>query len=1067
MEHMDCTSLSSGQASWRSGLEVHQSKGSTDEGAGSLAGLHEARKRHQGQFWTPLSVVSMLWRIAQEAFESQADRKITLLDNSMGSGRMWHFATADRFALAGCDVDAELVAKVQETAEAAGFTVDLHARGMEEVAPRGFDVALVNPPFSLSLQNPALKKYPCTTWGKFGPDTSAQSDEYAVCQALEAAAVVLAVVPSGLAADVVAGGLIGEQRQRLRAVLSLGKTAFSGEGAEVETSVLVFGRDKGEYIGRISVDHEDAGRLPKLGLSLQGVGAARMGPRYVEDSEPKVTLPVTGDASVRVTHSGRKIHLKFRCGLAQARVLNGVYRDRIVSTEHVTLPAGVKYAGQGLLDVESLLIHDDPEAELDRLAEVINKSGGRAVIESGLRNYVRRRARRKARELQPFGHWVYSKEFSESVEGVAVKNVPMAPKSWTSPVVKAGQTAMLHGCDEGWRLSWSGHERRFSDQDARALFQMPAISEGWVEVHKPLQEAFPAMARQLEVEAKRMGLDKMLWSFQFKDLIEVSMKPRGAVVGWRQGLGKARLAAALIMLRRVKHGLCVMPAYLVREFGKRLESAGIPDDQWQIITSPEHVKCLRLINVISYERLRMSLKREQVEEVSERDPAEGDADGESKPAEKRRRIARGKTYAKALRHRIGLVVNDEGEVLANRKSDRSRAVAQVAAGVGIVSTGTPCPNYPRDLLPIGAYCAGDGTPAQPFGINHPMLETGNSRSMEFSERGIEAFGNRHVVTEWVTNVFKDTLSEGAKREVPKIAGLSQYREWVSRFVKRRVHREPEVEACVKIEDPIIETVTEEWDEEHLAHYIKVADEFVQWYENHRKDKKATPLQLLLARIGAVEGACNIPQRNGVNQRIWTGGVTSKQRAVVREAVGMVRNGHKVVCFAHSPRMLDILQKSIEEQGVETVMFNGEVPSKRRHDDLDLRFREGSAGVLLASYGCAQAGLDLYQADRAILASRDWAARTEDQAIRRLLRPQQQKEVVVRRVHLRGSIDEYQDQLCKWKETAAASGIDWGEPMPDDVEFQHLDTLLGMFIEDLAGLRGMKGHELRDALKEAA
>jgi hypothetical protein len=1014
-----------------------------------------------------MRVVSMLWEIAQEAFESQLERRITLLDNSMGSARMWHYATPDRFALAGCDVDADLVGKVQECAEAAGFTVDLHTRGMEEVAPRGFDVALINPPFSLSLQNPALKRYPCTTWGKFGPNTSAQSDEYALCQALGAADVVLAVVPSSLASDVVAGGVVGEQRQRLRVALNLGKAAFSGEGAEVETSVLVFGREKGEYLGRVSVGDEGVGCLPRLGLSLQASGAARMGPRYVEDSEPKVTLPITGNKTVRVTHSGRKIHLIFGCGLTQAKVLNGVYRERIVSTEHVTRPKGVKYAGQGLLDVESLLIHEDPEAELNRLVEVINRSGGEACVDTGLLNYVRKRARRKAREMQPFGHWVYSQEFSESVEGVAVKNVAMAPKSWTSPVIKAGQSVMLHGCEEGWRLNWSGHERKFMDQDARALFQMPAISEGWVEVHKPMQQAFPAMARQLESEAKRMGLDQMLWSFQFKDLIEISMKPRGAVVGWRQGLGKARLAAALIMLRRVKHGLCVMPAYLVREFGKRLESAGIPEDQWQIITCAEQVKNLRLINVISYERLRMKLKRERAEDLSDGD-AEGEIEGgEEKEVKNKKRRTPGKTYAKALRHRIGLVVNDEGEVLANRNSDRSRAVAQVAAGVGIVSTGTPCPNYPRDLLPIGAYCSGDGTPAQPFGINHPMLETGNSRSMEFSQRGVEAFGERHVITQWVTNQFKETLTEGAKREVPKIGALNEYRKWVSRFVKRRVHREPEVEACVKIEDPTIQTLTEEWDEEHLAHYIKVADDFARWYENHRKDKKATPLQLLLARIGAVEGACNIPQRNGVNQRIWRGGVTSKQRAIVREAVGMVRDGHKVVCFAHSPKMLAVLQNGMEEQGVETVMFNGEVPSKRRHDDLDLRFRAGSAGVLLASYGCAQAGLDLYQADRAILASRDWAARTEDQAIRRLLRPQQQKEVVVTRIHLKGAIDEYQDQLCRWKETAAASGIDWGEPMPDDVEFQHLDTLLGTFIEDLAALRGMKGQELRDALKEAA
>jgi hypothetical protein len=50
-----------------------------------------------------------------------------------------------------------------------------------------------------------------------------------------------------------------------------------------------------------------------------------------------------------------------------------------------------------------------------------------------------------------------------------------------------------------------------------------------------------------------------------------------------------------------------------------------------------------------------------------------------------------------------------------------------------------------------------------------------------------------------------------------------------------------------------------------------------------------------------------------------------------------------------------------------------------------------------------------------------------------------------------------------KRDATNAGLDWGTPTLDDVEFLHLDTLLGRFVEDLAWLMGCRTHEVRDRL----
>lgn len=1079
---------------WRTALEEIRSLGSQDPGATSLAGLHAARQRHNAQFFTPLPLVRLAWRIAQQAFSTVGEhRRIWLLDNSVGSGRFFHYATPDRFGLGGFDLHKDVVEQVQAAAEQAGFKTDLRVSPMEAARPANFHVALANPPFSIRLESPAMEAFACTTWGRYGAGTSAQSDEYAVAQALRAASVVIAVVPASLATAAVDRGndLFGAAACRLRAVFRLPRSAFQEEGAEVETCMLVFGQDEGEFVGVFSVRDPDAFEVPDLRLALEREpGKAVVRVTGMDSSAPAITMPVTGNTLVRVCHSGRKIHLKFACGLVQAKVLNSVYRERVASTKDHKLPRGVRYSGQGLLDVQNIVATENPCGTLDRLASIVNAAGGSAQVDLGLRRYVAKLARRKALNEAPFGHWVFMDHHDAVIRARALKTVALDPKSWSSPVIKTGEEAELARDGATWRVTKGGTTRVLPQDEAQRLFEMPAASEGWVEVHPPLQRSFPALARDLEAKARKAGLDSFLnWSYQFSDLVEVAMRPRGAVVAWLQGLGKARLSAALPLLLNVRHALVVMPAFLLSEYEKRLVSAGLDPSLWQVITSPDQLSALRRINIISYERLRMPVRPQrwfvEAGEGRERIPVsdgrwvqfdpEGRltpvdlAEGQTPPpgALKPQRVKDTLTYAKRLRHRIGMTVNDEGEVLSHWQSQQSRAIWQVAAGRCYVTTGTPIPNYPRDMLPIAAYAMGEAVPGQEYGLRQPLLQAANVNSMEFAERGIEAFADRHVVTEWVTQEFSETLSEGAKREVPRINNVEQYRDWTSRFVKRRVHREPEVEACVHIPDPVLRTIDVDWTPEHMAYYLRTADEFAEWYRKTTPQDRMSNFAVLLARIGAVEGACNIPQRTPRKGEVWRGGMTSKQERVVSLACEEASAGHKVVVFATSPRTLEVLERAFGCSGVETVMFHGELDREKRNRELDTRFREGDARVLLASKGCMRSGFDLYVADRVILADRSWSHRIEDQAIRRLLRPQQKNEVIAYRLHLKGAIDVYQDQMVLFKGAAASCGLDYGAPIPADVPFLHLDTMLGRFVEELAQLHGMQMYEFREILKKAA
>jgi SNF2 family DNA or RNA helicase len=348
---------------------------------------------------------------------------------------------------------------------------------------------------------------------------------------------------------------------------------------------------------------------------------------------------------------------------------------------------------------------------------------------------------------------------------------------------------------------------------------------------------------------------------------------------------------------------------LIEEMLSEIALLPISPDEVKVIGSSGDLADLKRINLISYERLRMPVDRAGSKRV---------------------------TYAHRLRRRIGLLVADEGERLANPTSDQSQALWELSARRRFVLTGSPIPNYPRDAFGLIAFTGGDGTESQRYGYRVGYLEPNWIKSVEYATRGVDRFRDDFVVLEWVTWQFAESLQEGAKREVPKIGNLHGYRAMLAPHIKRRLVAEPEVAKYIQIDPPEFEVNTVQWDREHLAVYLRAADEFADWYRQSRSDTKACNLVTILARIRAVHFAANYPQfgMEGVSGVL---GLTSKQRAVVERMKAIAQEGKQAIVFAENPGVLDLIARELGADGVETVRFHGGIPIKKRVADKDKRF----------------------------------------------------------------------------------------------------------------------------------
>lgn len=1037
------------QPSWYDTLRSIQSLGSTAARPGSLAGLHAARQVHAGQFFTPDAIVALLWRIALPAMDralaAEPRGRIALFDNSVGSGRMFQFADPDRHLLSGCDPHKPSVLALAQVAEAAGFHVDIHAAGMECVRAHGYNVGLLNPPFSLHLDSPLLEPFLCTTRGAFGPHSSAISHAYALEQALYACQIVVAVVPSSFAAQL----LQTDESQRLRAVIRLPSGSFLAEGTDVDVSVVVYGRDERESAPVTLKLVSLADPLPELDLhcSCSHVSRADMHVEGMEDDGPAVARAVTGNARVRIVHDGRKLFLGFHCGLVEAKCRNALMRHRLnpKRPDDGRYPAGVRFAGQGVLDLELYLAQPDPLRALSETLDVIRHAGGQPDLDPGLPGYLRRRHRAQQRQATPFRRTALvaaGENGSGTLVATARRSVQCDRTKWGSGVFRQGTEvafSFLAGTYEA-KHPGTGEVLRLEGKAFQAAFDVVGevtSQERWTPIYAGREAAFPKLGRDLRVTFARQGIDRVTgWDFQVDDLVDLRLARHG-ILGWTMGLGKTRGALGLC-LSGGDHNLIMVEAGLVGELVEQIEEIGLSADLWQVISSPEQCDDLHKINIISYSRARMPV-----------------ATGAGR-----------RTYARLLRRRIHTLVADEAHLLRAPDTEQSRAVHMISPRCRFLMTGTPVANYVRDLLGLVRYVGGDGTAIQPFGLHHPHLTPELLRDMTMAARGTDVFRERHVVTEWVTHTFEDNLTRGAKREVPKVRNLGELRSWAAPFVLRRVAGEPEVAKYVRT--PAHSVVHHEvpWDDDHLAYWLTVADDFSAWYRDMRSKNGARGMQInlvaLLARIGAVMMAGNFPQ-HGVPGFPYRGGLTSKQRFLIDRAETLSNEGHKTVVFVKNPGMANLVASQLQRRGIEAISFTGETSVTERRALLK-RFRSRDVPVLAATYGVGGTGLNIPEADRALLGARSWTTKEENQARHRLLRPQQTRNVVIETVELPGSLDTYQAMMLRFKHDATNAAVDFLEPQLEEAEFQHMDSIIDDFVSGLAQRHGMTTSDFRRSVR---
>ena len=1031
---------------WYTPLLKIKSKGQKTSKARALHELHQKRLEHQGQFFTPLKISEWIWEQINPVLDQVDDPggKLDIADNSVGTGRLLYPANPEKHRLHICDTDVEALDAFHECAQKAGFIVNAHNTSMQNMRMENIHAAIINPPFTLHFEGPNLEKFPTNSFGKFGEKSAAISQTYALEQALSGADLVVAIVPLTEAQRIKS---IPHQLQRLRVIAHLPQNAFKTEGANVKTCILFFDQlKKDEYT---EIDLKDLST--PIGVKLTPPTHKKSRGDFINydfKDEPSILTPVTGDNRVRVYRNGRHLQMKFHCGLTEARVMNAIMESKIPWQDRACeqfgegrLPYNIQYTGQGKLMLDLYLSQKDPLGELEKLEKLISREKGQPSIDEQLRNYMIKRHKRLIRQKKGFARWVkvtaLSQAYEDKSEVEVLDDYVMNPDIWGGPIALKGDKINLVKMDDAAvEVEFEGQTFKQSKDYFLKHCHAPEKVKGkkaeWKRIGTSMAERNPEIAHEARLNLEKLGIDKWTWDWQQHDIIECAMTPLGVIASWDMGLGKTRLSFGACLMDPCKHALICVPAHLVDQFMDEAHDLGI---ELNVIRKKKDVSNLKKINIISLPRLRTEFEN-------------------------------GKSFGKHMRRWFGLVIIDEGHCLRHHTTQQSRAARDLSPRKRIILSGTPISNYPRDIWPVANWAIRGGHIAQPYDLYEFYPNPNGFLDARYMRRGIDVFREKYVTLEWSTNHFNEDMEQGAKREIPRIRNLESYRNYNQSFILRRTRNEPDVAPYIKF--PEAEEITHdlEWDDKHLGHYIKVADEFKMWFTDAMKEaqKNSRNISMIatLARIGAVEAACNHPHDPVKNCPRFIGDPTSKERAIVDRAVEIAKNNRKAVIFTQSPKSAERLTQMIKDAGEHAAAIHGAVSQKDRTGIIKDQFRKGALPILVATFGVAQTGLNLPEASHVLLACRQWTATVEYQSIARVLRPEQKNKVIVERFHLKGSIDDYQGQMVEFKKDASDSGLDFADPSMEQQEFLHIDHILEDFVKNIIELRGIKRHALKSA-----
>jgi len=339
----------------------------------------------------------------------------------------------------------------------------------------------------------------------------------------------------------------------------------------------------------------------------------------------------------------------------------------------------------------------------------------------------------------------------------------------------------------------------------------------------------------------------------------------------------------------------------------------------------------------------------------------------------------------------GLIL-DEAQVIKNHQSKAFQCAMKLAAPFKLAITGTPMENNLLELWSM-------------FAVTAPGLFPSSARFRDYYQTPIERTGDA--------------------------ARLDQLRRRIRPLMLRRTKEEvakdlpPKQEQVIELElNPLHRKVYE-------THLQRERQKVLGLIDDMTKNRFEIFRSLTLLRQLSLDAALVDEQYANVP--------STKLDALMLQVADVVAEGHRTLIFSQFTGFLDKVRRRMEAEGIQYSYLDGKT---RNRPAVISEFRSGSAPVFLISLKAGGVGLNLTEADYCILLDPWWNPATEAQAIDRIHRIGQRKNVMVYRLVAKDTIEEKVMALKATKAKLFSSVMDSGAAQSTALTAADIRELLG-------------------------
>lgn len=302
-------------------------------------------------------------------------------------------------------------------------------------------------------------------------------------------------------------------------------------------------------------------------------------------------------------------------------------------------------------------------------------------------------------------------------------------------------------------------------------------------------------------------------------------------------------------------------------------------------------------------------------------------------------------------------VLDEAQYIKNQGTQNARAVKKIHAVRRFALTGTPVENRLGELWSIFDY-----------------LMPGF----------LYSYNRFHTV-------FEVPLIKDQDERV-----VSRLHDMISPFILRRLKKEVLTELPDKCDTILYPALEGEQKKLYTACALQLKRELEQETDDSFR-RKRTAILSSLTRLRELCCAPSLVYENFTASN-------AKLEALMELVHTCLDGGHRILIFSQFARMLDLIEKRLEQEDILCFTLTGQT-GKQERQQLVERFGEGEVPVFLISLKAGGTGLNLTQADTVIHYDPWWNVAAQNQATDRAHRIGQTKEVNVYRLIASNTIEE--------------------------------------------------------------